>query len=147
MATTSIRPAVKTYLKTQLATALPAVLVLRTWDGKQLERSTAWIRRTTGTIDFPLAMAGRKARNDDFSVRWVFASVSPGDTEEEAETRVMAMFAALENLVANDVSAANLDGLVHMTIGTTEGPDTFPNGDEGFGAIFEADVDCKSRLL
>lgn len=149
MATTSNRPAVKTYLVDNLAAALNAdgVQVLRTWDGKKLERSTVWIRQTTGTVSFPYAMAGRMARHDDFTVRLVFAAVHPGDTEEEAETRVMDMYAALENLIADDVSADGMDGLTDMTTGTSEGPDTFPNGDQGFGAIVEADVVCKSQLI
>lgn len=148
-ATTSIRPAVKSYLIDQLSSLLEPLqaVALRTWDGKKLDRSTVWIRRTTGTVEFPFAQAGRKDRNDDFTVRLVFAAVHPGEDEIEAEERVMAMFAKLEDLIADDVSAGDLDGLVHMTLGATEGPDTFPNGDQGFGAILEADVDCRSRLL
>ena len=146
MATTSIRPAVKSYLKTQLATALPTVTVMRSWNGKLIEREAIWFQRTSGEVGFPLAMAGRKARDDDFTVRVAFAVATPGEDDTEVEARVMELVAALENIVAADVTAANLDGLVHMILGQQDGPDSVPYG-EGFLAMVEQDVVCKTRLL
>lgn len=146
--TTSIRPAVKTWLKERLSDRLDSeeVVVLRSWDGKLLERSTVWIQRTTGETTFPFAMAGRKDRDDEFTVHLVFTAVHPGDSEEDAEARVLAYVNVLEDLIADDPSLGGLDGVIHATYSMGDGPDTYPAGDEGFGAMQMVDVNVKSRL-
>lgn len=145
MATVSIRSNVKTWLTSGLDSALSEALVLRSWDGKVLERSTIWVIRVTGETTFPFSMAGRKTRDDEFTVRLAFAALVPGDSEVEAEARVESYVDALENLIAADPSMGGLDGVMAATYSLVEGPDTYP-ADEGFGAMSVVDVTVQSRL-
>lgn len=146
MATTSIRTAVKSYIVTNLSTALAGeAVVSQAWPGKRLERDHVWVDRCTGTVEFPLAMSGRKARNDNFTVRVAFQSARPGDSIADCDERVEEFYAELEDLISGDVSLGNLDGLVHAVLETVEGP-VGELTDEGAVSFMFADVACKARL-
>lgn len=144
--TTSVRSAVKTYLVDQLESRLDPVPVAYGWPGRNLERDHVWIDRVTGNVEFPLAMAGRKSRNDDFTVRVVFQASAPGDSILEADARAEEFYGHLEDLIAGDVSLGTMDGVVHAVLGAVEGP-SGELTDEGAVSFVIADVAVKARLL
>lgn len=145
MATTSIRSDVKTWLVDELTTLLEPVPVSYGWPGRHLERDHVWIDRVTGTVGFPLAMAGRKARDDDFTVRVVFQASAPGDSIVESDARAEEFYGHLEDLIAGDVSLSDMDGVVHALLDAVEGP-SGELTDEGAVSFVIADVAVKARL-
>ena len=144
MATTAIRSNVKEWLTTELAAVLSAA-VSNGWPGRNLERDHVWIDRVTGTVEFPLMMAGRKSRDDKFTVRVIFQASGPGDTIAETDARAETLYAALENLIAPDPSLAGMDGIIHALLDTVEGP-MGELTDEGAVSFMFADVAVHARL-
>lgn len=145
VALTSIRSAIKGRIADELGALLDPVPVHTGWPGRYLERDHAWIERVQGTVDYPLMTADRKFRNDRFTVRVIFQSMRPGDSIAETDDRVEAMYAALEDLLANDPSLNEMPGVIAATLGFVEGP----NGgltDEGAVSLILADIEVHARL-
>lgn len=134
--TTSMRAQVKTWILDNLT---PRVAVMATeecpievsygWPGKNLERNHVWIDRTTGTVSFDLAMAGRKLRDDEFTVRLIFQASGPGDSIAETDARVESYCAAFEDLIAEYPFLSTdedepMEGLIHAAFldNSIEGP-------------------------
>lgn len=153
MRPTSMRAQVKAYLIDQLAPLLEAqstsehpVAVSHGWPGKQLGRNHIWADRVTGTASFNLLMAGRKLRDDEFTIRFVFQASAPGDTLAETDARAEGYCAVFEDLIALDPSLGDMGGLIHAVFADNaiEGP----NGeltDEGAVSFMFADLTCHTR--
>ncbi len=88
--------------------------------------------------------AGRKTIEDNFTIPFLFQSAVPGSTLEECSARVEAMSNDLLDVLADDPTLGELDGLMWATEATTEGPDAFQT-DEGAVAFWRTDVECKAR--
>lgn len=144
MPTTSIRSTVKAWLVETLVDAIDPD-VSHGWPGKNLQRDHVWIDRVTGTITMPFAMAGRKVRDDEFTVRIVFQASAPGDTVADTDARVESYYAAFEDLLATDPSLESFDGVQDAPTWTAEGP----NGemtDEGAVSFYVVELTVNSRL-
>lgn len=146
MAATAIRAAMKAKLVTELTKALPLVAVSNGWPGRNLERDHVWVDRVTGTVEFPLMMAGRKHRDDKFTVRVIFQSSQPGDSIAETDVRAEQLYAALENVIAADPGIGTMNGIVHALIDTVEGP-MGELTDEGAVSFMFADIAVHARLI
>lgn len=144
MATTSIRKDVKTWLVDRLASSLTAE-VAHGWPGRRLERDHVWVDRVTGTVTMPFSMAGRKVRDDTFTVRLVFQASRPGESIAETDDAVESMYAAFENLLADDPSLASMDGVIDAPTWTAEGPDGELT-DEGAVSFYIVELTVNSRL-
>lgn len=146
MAETAIRTAVKTELLTQISAedALDKVQVGPGFPA-ELEDESVWVNRITGKVTLPVGKAGRRARDDKFTITFVFMSARPGDSAEESEARVEGFYSALEDVLAADFKLGGIDGLESAVMGNVEGPVTDPTT-EGHASFMAADVDCHARL-
>lgn len=88
--------------------------------------------------------AGRKTVEDNFTIPVLFQSAVPGASLEECCARVEAMSNDLLDVLANDPTLGELDGLMWANEATTEGPDAYQT-DEGAVAFWRTDVECKAR--
>jgi hypothetical protein len=148
-----MRAQVKAYVIDQLTPLLDAeattehpLAVSHGWPGKHLQRNHIWADRITGTVSFDLVMAGRKLRDDQFTIRFVFQASAPGGSLAETDARVEAYCSVFCDLIAVDPSLGDMDGLIHAVFGDSsiEGP-TGEFTDEGAVSFMFADLSCHTR--
>lgn len=153
--TTSMRSQVKTWIIENLAPRLEQLEqrpeISHGWPGKNLGRNHVWIDRTVGTVSFDLSMAGRKLRDDTFTVRLIFQASGPGDSIAETDARVETYCAEFEDLIAerpflSDDEDAPMDGLIHAIFddNSIEGP-MGEWTDEGAVSFMFADLTVHTR--
>jgi hypothetical protein len=151
MATTSIR----TIVRDELIDRLNAQQQLVTSDGRRVpvdpgdpgdkqEREHVWVETIAGTREVAFLEAGRKTIDDQFTITFVFAVMNPGATVHDATGRAEQMGYALEDVLADDPSLGDLDGLVWAKAGRWDGPVHFLIPD-GAMSVVMADVDCRAR--
>lgn len=112
--------------------------------GQRIEREHVFVARTTGRRQVAFLEAGRKTVEDDFTITFVFWASRPGDTGSEADDRVEQMATSIEDVLADDPTLGNLDGLFWAVEATVEGPD-HELTKEGAVATIVVDVECKAR--
>lgn len=150
-----MRAQVKTWIVDNLAPQLEQLeftpSIANGWPGKQLERNHVWVDRVVGTVSFDLIMAGRKLRDDEFTVRLIFQASGPGDSIAETDARVESYCAAFEDLIAerpflSDDEDAPMEGLIHAVFAedSIEGP-MGEFTDEGAVSFMFADLSCHTR--
>lgn len=147
MATTSIRWEAATRIVDLLRNdpALAAVSVEPGWPGdRSPSAQLIWIDELDGTCEIPVMTGGRKQRNDDFDIPLQMRVIGLA-TLDEIMDRLSVLIAAVENLLANDTSLNNLDGVLSAEI-TRERmtSSTFPEGPVGFAEVI---VSVSTRLL
>lgn len=146
--TTSLLPATRTALVDLLKdhANLAGVTVARNLPtGDVLPRELVHIASTsTGSHEFATLRAGRKTRNESFTLTVVFDTILAASTDpEEAEARVFEMFAALEDVIADDPSL----GMEHtLRAGIGEWRVIADHAERGTAAHLEADVNVEARL-
>lgn len=114
--------------------------------GKNIEREHVFVARITGQRNVAFLEAGRKTIDDDFTISFIFWVANPGSDTLEADDRVEQMSMCLLDVLADDPSLGDLDGLMWATEAQTEGPDPELT-DEGAVSIFRTDVECKVRYV
>lgn len=147
MATSSTLPAVKAALVSLGRAAINDNDVQVTYSRPAdsfLKRNCVWVGRATGTSRVPTIKAGRKAREENYSVEVVFWVAKPRGTAEECELQAHDYRAAFEDVLADDPSLGNVDGLVHASVGAWEAEAEIP--DNGPYAIVTLQVACVARL-
>lgn len=118
--------------------------------GGRLEREHVFVAQITGRSEVAFLEAGRKTRDDEFTITFVFMTAQPGAETLEADGRVEEMAQALEDVLADDPALSTngvpLDGLMWATLARFDGPD-HELTDEGAVGFMRADVECRARLL
>lgn len=103
MATTSTIPAVKAALVASLRSALPDVQI--TYGGvENPQESYIGIGNVVGNFAIPTMKAGRKSRNETYTIAVLIATILATDDVEGAEALAYEHLATLEDLLANDPS-------------------------------------------
>ena len=145
MATSSTVPAVKAALVSLLTTALPSTQVTygRPADS-MLSRNCVWLGRAAGADRIPVMSAGRKVREQTYSVTVFVWVAKPRGTVEAAEDEAHDLLAEVEDALADDPALGGVDGLIHATAGTWEAEADLAK--EGPFCLVTLDVDCLARL-
>jgi hypothetical protein len=145
MATTSTVPSVKTALVTLIGSALSGIQVTygRPADDK-LNRECVYVAEAIGTHRVPVFKAGRKPREERYSVEVVVAVIKGRGDVTDSESRAFTLLAAVEDAVANDPTLGAVDGLVHATAGSWE--TAAEQTAEGPAAVIRFNVDCLARI-
>ena len=145
MATTSTVPAVKAALVALLTSALPSTQVSygRPADS-MLSRNCVWVGRAAGADRVPVMSAGRKVREQDYSVTVFVWVAKPRGTVEQAEDEAHVLLAEVEDALADDPSLGGVDGLIHATAGSWEAEADVAQ--EGPFCLVTLDVDVLARL-
>lgn len=146
MATKSIRSATKSALLTLLQAHpdLAGVQVEYGWPGDSWEVESVWIASVKGTVSISALSAGRKYRDDVFTITVLIQAGRLGQTALDADLRAEVLYGALEDVLANDPSLGNVDGLLWAQLSSAEGPTTRLTK-EGALSMFVADIDCHGR--
>jgi hypothetical protein len=145
MATSSTVPAVRSALVALLEVALPDSQVSygRPADAA-LQRECVWVGAARGADRIPVMKAGRKCREQSYSVQVIVWVAMPSGQQDDADARAFEVLTVIEGLVADDPSLGGLDGLVHATAGAWESVSDFAK--EGPFASISFDVDCLARI-
>ncbi len=101
---TSTIPAVKDALVARLRAhpTLAGVQVERSHPGDTLEQEAVWLGRVIGSNSWVAMRAGRKPRDESYTVQVFIEVIMPGEPETAAEDRVLACYGALEDVIAED---------------------------------------------
>lgn len=142
MATTSTAVSLKTQLVTSLTAALPAVQVSYGSKGDEAETDTIWIGQAQGRFEIPTMKAGRKSRDEDYTVDVWITAIDFGGSISDVETTAFSYLAELEDILADT------PGLVAGTIAAlvTDWECESYNLQEGAGATLKATVGVNARL-
>ena len=107
MAATSLRTTVKARLVEVFAAALPGTQVFYGLLDKNQPREAVYVgdMRGTSAVANMTGASARKQRNDDFTIEvWVVAA-QIGQTAQDAEERAEALYAELEDALADPAHA------------------------------------------
>ena len=102
--TTSSVPTVRAALIAALDArpGLDAVAVTHFWQGDANPQEAIYLGNTTLENDWATVRAGRKTRDELYRIQVHIRSLKPNDWGPTAETRVFALLAEIEDLIAND---------------------------------------------
>lgn len=145
MATTSRTVAIKQRLVSLVAAALPGVQVVYGFPGDALEREAIYTGKARVDSTIPSSKAGRKIREEVVTVDVVIAVQDPDGDYESAEARALVLLAAVEDVLANDVTLGSLDGVQWASLGSFEL--TPVAWDHASGAVIVAEVETHCRLV
>jgi hypothetical protein len=104
VATRSTVPTVKAALVALLdaRAGLVGVQLAYSHPGAAIEPEAVYLGGVRGTNVYPVMRAGRKPRDETYTVDVWFEAVRDGTSSQEAEERVWALYGELEDTVADD---------------------------------------------
>lgn len=145
MSNYSTVPAVRAALRQLIANKMPTLKVFYGYPPEiDKTRECIYIARTEGTHTVPVLTAGRKRGEEDYKITVVAEVIWDRGTAEAADARCWELMGAVRDVIANDPSLGNVDGLIHAVLDgevrTEVGWNTGPI------ARIEAEVSCLSRL-
>lgn len=149
MSTTTL-PTVKAQLVAVLAAraGLAGVQVSAVWPGKEsTEQESVWLGDARGRRDYPVVRAGRKPRDETYTLDVFIQVLRPESWDPSAETRAFELFAELEDAIAADPAIGLSATLPTLVLGA--GAFTLANGvldPGGWGALIRAEVEARARL-
>lgn len=147
MATSSTIPTAKAALVSLIGAALSGVQVKygRPADN-QLERECVYVGDVTGSSRVPTMRAGRKPREETYSVEVVVAVLMLEGEVTEAEARAFTLLTEVEDVVADDptLGIAAATGFFQATAGGFDVVSDLTQ--EGPACVIRFNVDCKARL-
>jgi hypothetical protein len=146
MPTTSIRTAVKTRLVDLLTDALNPVQVSYGWPGQDLQDESVFCGQTTGQVTVADFRAGRKTRDDTFTVEVFFLAMKPGQTAAQAEERAEELYGSLETALAENPKLGDLPGVIHVAQLGNEVEIKSAPSTEGWEAEVRAVITVKTRV-
>lgn len=124
---------------------LNGVTVEPGWPGDRCPTAELiWLDEIDGTVNIPVMTGGRKQRDDVFTLPFQFRVIGYG-TLSDTMQRLTALVSTVEDLLADDTSLADLDGVLSAEV--TEERQTssmFPEGPAGFAEVV---VTVSTRLL
>jgi hypothetical protein len=146
LARNSIRHVVKRELADRTRARLAGVTVDVGWPPEGFDGDGIWVAGVNGTQDTPfIGGDGRANRDDTFTVTVVAQAVAPGGTCQDAEEALARITAALEDVLAEEATLGDLDGLISLGDSVpVDGPDSFQLP-EGALAIASFAVDVTAR--
>lgn len=124
--TTGIRHTVRARL-VELLKAQPnlsGIQVVRGYPGDEIEGEYVWLDEPEGTLSPASIKAGRKHRDDEWTQPIIVFAGAAGQTMDEAEDRAAFLFAAVEDLFA-DEPTLDVEGLKWIGDAALRGPTTF----------------------
>lgn len=145
--TTSVRAVVKARLVELLVGSAGAVQVSYGWPQDRKDE-LIYVGATRGTVTVADLRAGRKTRDDTFTVEMHVLAGKPGQrTAQAAEERALELCALIEDVLAANPTLGDLDGVLWAaqrdTRSDTEDPVPTP---EGYLGVAQIDIEVKTRL-
>lgn len=127
---------------TRFTASLAPIQVTYGLAGDTVDRTTVFVGDVTGRFSIPLLRAGRKPREETYSLDVVFWSLIPGGAVCDAEDDLFSNLQALDDYLADDPSAGG------VVLRATLGDFTLRSGNTSKGAYAELQfqVDVLNRL-
>lgn len=144
MATSTV-PAVKAQLVALLTAALPTVDVTYSHPGDAIQPESVYLGGVRGSHDYPVVRAGRKPRQETYTIDVWIEALRDGTTSQEAEERAWVLFGELEDAIADDPTL----GLAIVGWARVADWDDFLAWDlqrQGWSARIRAGVTIEARL-
>lgn len=140
----AVRAAIVEALKAN--TALTDVQVSHGYPGEAfVERESIYVDRVTGAHKVANIKAGRKQRDETYAVTVVIAVVNDDSSVAETEATALGYLQEVEDLVADDPSLGDVNGVVHATAGDFRMlSDLTANG---AACVIEFDINVTARLI
>lgn len=89
---------------------------------------------------------GRQVRNDAFTIDIIIVAVAAGDADGQgSDARAIELLAAVEDVVAEDVTLGAVPGLLFCKLAPFDGPSPQPT-DLGYASIITAPLFCSTQL-
>lgn len=146
MATHSTVPAVSAAIVSVVAPALPGVQVVEGRPADSLlQRECVYTGQVTGHHAIANIKAGRKQRNENYTIDVVCSVLQARGTVAAARNRAYELVAAVEDALANDPFLGAVDGLIAATAGGFRDVSDFVK--EGPAAVVVLEVECSARLI
>jgi hypothetical protein len=125
--------------------SLTGVTVEPGWPGDRVPAAQLiWFDEIDGAISVPVMTGGRKQRADTFTLSIQIRVIGLG-TLDETMSRLFEIVGVVENLLADDTSLGDLDGVLSAEL--TNGRQTsamFPEGPAAYGELI---LTIETRLL
>lgn len=114
--------------------------------GGTIARESLWLGDIKGTVTVPNQRANRKDRDDEFTITAWASTADHGKTCADAEARAVEIYSYLEDYLAEDHTlGGHVAGLLWAIPTGILNVGSAPTGD-GWTAVVEATITCKSRL-
>ena len=148
MSSTSSVITIKQALKAQLQAAIGATpTVYYSHPGAELGVEVIYLGDAReGEHEIPTLKAGRKRREESYVIPVVFEIAKPGTDASEAETRAFALFAYLENLLANTPGLGSADATLRTRVRGWTSSCTFTESTRGWRCQLIVDMLVENRL-
>lgn len=126
--------------------ALSGVQISHGYPGEGLiKRKSIYVDRVTGRHTIANIKSGRKQRDEEYTVTVGIAVIRDKGTIAAAESEAFDMLEEVEDMVADDPSLGDLDGIVHATAGEFRVFSELTSG--GPACVIEFDIDVRARLI
>lgn len=101
---TTTAPIIRAQLISLLAArpALTDVLVKHVWQGDAAEQEQIYLGNTSADLDFATIRAGRKKREEDYTIQVIIDVETPTDWGPASETRAFVLAGDVDNMLADD---------------------------------------------
>jgi hypothetical protein len=145
MATTSTVPAARQALYTALVAALPSVQVSYSHPGEAVERDTVYLGDARGRHDPATIKAGRRTRDEQYTLDVWVESTADGPDAREAFERCFVLKAEVEDVLADDASLG-LGQPFWMLVGDFEAVTGWDEDRRGHAARVRIGIEVRARL-
>lgn len=132
-----------TGIQLRIGTGLDGVLVEPGWPGDRATDEIVWIDELDGDVVIPVMTAGRKHRDDRFTIPFEIRVAGKGDLDSTM-CRVAEILAAIEDEFADDPGVDEFTGLIDAVVDSERmtGGEIANTGWVGFGEVV---VGCHAR--
>lgn len=145
MATRSTVPTVRAAVFAALTARLAGVQVGYSHPGSAIEAEAVYLGAARGSDEVPVVRAGRKKRQESYTLDVFFDVVADGPTGQEASERAWTLFGELEDLLADDPSLGQAQPF-WAVLGEWTETLFFDDARQGFGSLLRAGVQIEARL-
>jgi hypothetical protein len=145
MATTSSVPTVRARLVTLLEAALPTTQISYGHPGEAMDRESVFLGQARGSHTLATVRAGRRTRDEEYTIDVWVATTAAGPTPQEASERAWTLAAALEDICANDATLG-LAGVIWARVDDWSDTPTFDDERRGWATTLRIGIAVRSRL-
>jgi hypothetical protein len=147
MANSSTVPALRSALLAALQArpALASVQVEFSHPGDTDENETVYLGEVRGSSTIPVLRAGRKVREERYTIDVWIDVAADGPTAEGASERAYALYGELEDILADDPTLG-LAAPFRAMVGDFSETLMFDESRRGWGSLLRVGVDCETRL-
>jgi len=109
----------------------------------ELRPECVYVADADGRDTVPVHKSGRKEREEDYQLAVIVSVHLDQGTVAQAKARAFELLAAVEDVLADDPSLGDVDGLIHATAGRWHSETGWAQGPV---CVIGLEVDCLARI-